>query len=173
MTFRLQISCAMTMLLVSLPMTAAAQDRISLEAGISQNAGSNSQAGSDGHATSNSNADVDNAVNTDIANSATATATSNGVLDNSVDNSADSSAHVTIMAVQDLSSVTTNSGISLNGSANPAGPAVRTGDTIISGSAFSNFAGVLNNGWNSGLAANAQAAINIAAQGNTTIGRGN
>lgn len=178
MTFRLNISRAMTMLLIALPTAAAAQD-VNFQAGISQNAGANSQAGSDGKATSNSDADVDNDaaasnnVTTDIANGASATATSNGVLDNSVDNSIDSSSHVTIMAVQDLSTVTTDSGVSVDGTANQATPAVRTGDMVVNGSAFTNFAGVLNNGWNSGLASNAQAATNIAAQGNTTVGRGN
>lgn len=165
------------MLAAGLPVIAAAQETVSLEAGISQNAGSNSQAGSDGKGTSN--ADVKNSassnstVASDLSNNATATATSNGVLDNSVDNSADSSSHVTIMAVQDLSTVTTASGFSVDGTASGANPAVRTGDNVVNGSAFANFAGLLNNGWNSGLASNAQAATNIAAQGNTTVGRGN
>ncbi|WP_030540029.1 hypothetical protein [Sphingobium sp. DC-2] len=179
MAFRFNVLSAMTMVLTGIPGVAAAQAPISLEAGISQNAGSNSQAGSDAHATGNSNADVinqsssANTVTTDIGNNATATATSNGVLDNSIDNSQDSSSHTIIMAIQDLSTVTTNSGVSVEGSATQSTPAIRTGDNVVSGASFANFAGVLNNGWNSGLASNALAATNIAAQGNTTVGRGN
>ena len=179
MTSRLDVLSATTLLLLGVPGVAMAQAPISLEAGISQNAGSNSQAGSDSHATSDSNAEVQNqatstnSVSTDIANSATATATSNGLLDNSVDNSQDSSSHTSIMAVQDLSTVTTSSGVTLDAPANQATPAVRTGDHVVYGSGFANFAGVLNNGWNSGLSSNALAATNIAAQGVTTVGHGN
>ncbi|WP_340268351.1 hypothetical protein [Sphingobium mellinum] len=179
MASRLTTLSATTLLLVGIPGLAAAQAPISLEAGISQNAGSNSQAGSDGHATSDSKADVQNQatstnnVATDIGNTATATATSNGLLDNSVDNSQDSSSHTSIMAIQDLSTVTTSSGVSVDAPANQATPAIRTGDNVVNGSSFANFAGVLNNGWNSGLSSNALAATNIAAQGNTTVGRGN
>jgi hypothetical protein len=44
-----------------------------------------------------------------------------------------------------------------------------SGDNSVSGSAFAAYAGILNQGWNTGINANAQAATNIAARGTVTF----
>jgi hypothetical protein len=44
-----------------------------------------------------------------------------------------------------------------------------SGDNSVSGSAFAAFSGILNNGWNTGINANAQAATNVAARGTVTF----
>ena len=46
-----------------------------------------------------------------------------------------------------------------------------SGSNSVSGSAFAAFSGILNNGWNTGINANAQAATNIAARGTVTFTR--
>jgi hypothetical protein len=44
-----------------------------------------------------------------------------------------------------------------------------SGDNSVNGSAFAAFSGILNNGWNTGINANAQAATNVAARGTVTF----
>ncbi len=68
-----------------------------------------------------------------------------------------------LMAVQDMSATAapvTSSGRSVSFS---------SGSNSINGSAFAAYAGILNQAWNTGLASNAQAATNIAAQGTVTF----
>lgn len=44
-----------------------------------------------------------------------------------------------------------------------------SGDNTVNGSAFAAFSGILNQGWNTGINANAQAATNVAARGTVTF----
>jgi hypothetical protein len=44
-----------------------------------------------------------------------------------------------------------------------------SGDNSVNGSAFAAFSGILNQGWNTGINANAQAATNVAARGTVTF----
>jgi hypothetical protein len=46
-----------------------------------------------------------------------------------------------------------------------------SGSNSVSGNAFAAYAGILNQGWNTGINANAQAATNIAARGTVTFTR--
>lgn len=127
----------------------------------------------DVHTSTNNNIGSDTKVNSnstttnDVANTAQATATSNGVVDSSTDNSV----QVQIMANQDLASNTT--GITIQGGAEAPGgtQTIQTGSAIIGNGAFANAGGVFNNAWNNGLASNAQAATNIAAQANGGFGK--
>lgn len=74
-----------------------------------------------------------------------------------------------VTANQDLSAV--NSNHSINDVVEMAdGSNYNSGSNSVSGGAFAAFAGVLNQGWTTGVNANAQAATNIAAQGNISFG---
>jgi hypothetical protein len=44
-----------------------------------------------------------------------------------------------------------------------------SGSNTVGGSAFAAYSGILNQGWNTGISSNTQAATNIAAQGQTTF----
>jgi hypothetical protein len=89
---------------------------------------------------------------------ATATATSNGFVDSSTDNSVDNSFAIKPVALQVLEASTTNNQITISGSPNST---VSTGSNQIAPNTFVNYTGILTNGWNTGQAANAQAATNI------------
>lgn len=94
---------------------------------------------------------------------ATATATSDGMVDNSVDNSVASGTNISVLADQELNGYNTYTNITLGTSVNGAG--IATGSNSLNGSSFSNYAGILNNGWNTAPAGNAQAATNISVNG--------
>ena len=94
-----------------------------------------------------------------------ATATSNGVQDSSTHNSADSSTRIKTVSVQELQA--SNSGnyiVPSAGAGSTSSPP--TGSNVVQDNAFSNFSGILANGWNTGSAATAQAGTNIAVNGN-------
>ena len=84
---------------------------------------------------------------------------------NSSNNGNDSSA---VVALQVLTATVSNAA-ALNFTGGFADYA--SGSNSVSGSAFAAFSGILNNGWNTGINANAQAATNIAARGTVTFTR--
>ena len=59
----------------------------------------------------------------------------------------------------------TNNSVTINAGANPTNSPLPTGSNYVGNTAFSNYSGILANGWNTGPAANALAANNIAANG--------
>ena len=126
------------------------------------------QSTSSGTMTSNgSSTGVGNAGSFGIASgTANATATSNGVQDSSTHNTVDSGTTITTVSVQDLRATNSNNQITINAGANSSGSPLPTGSTVAEGSAFSNFSGILANGWNTGPAATAQAGTSIAVNGN-------
>ena len=83
----------------------------------------------------------------------------------------------TITAFQLLNAVNTNQNLDEvvdmdgeDGTPSPVG--YHSGENHINGSAFAAYAGILNQAWNTGINSNAQAASNIAAQGNVNFGDG-
>lgn len=88
---------------------------------------------------------------------------SNNMSDSNNTNNSQRNGNWRLMAMQDLSATAapvTSSGRSVSFS---------SGSNSISGSAFAAYAGILNQAWNTGMASNAQAATNIAAQGTITF----
>lgn len=130
------------------------------------------QSTSNGTMTSNgSSTGVGNAGSFGIASGtsdslSTATAISNGVQDSSTHNTVDSGTTINTVSVQELQATNSNNQITINAGANSSGSPLPTGSTVAQGSAFSNFSGILANGWNTGSAATAQAGTNIAVNGN-------
>jgi len=84
------------------------------------------------------------------------------------DQSGQTSAEIT--ATQVLVAVTTDNPVSWNEDERGSVGGYRSGDMSVNGNSFSAFAGINNQAWNSGIASNAQAATNIAAQGTVSFG---
>lgn len=76
--------------------------------------------------------------------------------------------NIRMVADQSLDASVSNRG-SLN--FNGGGANYSSGFNSISGAAFAAYSGILNQGWNTGINSNAQAATNIAAQGTMTFTR--
>lgn len=115
--------------------------------------------------TDNSDNSVNDSGNTDLAfalGSFNSDSSNNSV--NNSNNGNDSSA---VVATQTL--------LAINANAAPlnfmslALSDYSSGDNSVSGSAFAAYSGILNQGWNTGINANAQAATNIAARGTVTF----
>jgi hypothetical protein len=70
-----------------------------------------------------------------------------------------------VVADQDLSASISNS--AMDKVVDIDDGAYNSGDNSVNNSAFAAFAGILNQSWNTGVNANAQAANNLAVQGNT------
>ncbi|MEP2101304.1 MAG: hypothetical protein ABJP02_01620 [Parasphingorhabdus sp.] len=82
-----------------------------------------------------------------------------------------------VIAVQTLTATNTayefDEMVDLDGEdGTPAPVGYNSGDNYNSGSAFSAFAGIANQSWNTGVYSNAQSATNIAAQGSINFGDG-
>jgi hypothetical protein len=75
-----------------------------------------------------------------------------------------------VIADQTLVAIITNNGESAEVVEDTEG--YESGDNTIRGSAFSAFAGILTQSWNTGVNANVQAATNIAARGDVNFGDG-
>lgn len=89
--------------------------------------------------------------------------------DNSTNDSNNGNDSSSIVAAQTLVANVTNNA--------PVGSALfqvgsdnHSGDNSVAGSAFAAYAGILNNGWNTGINSSAQAATNVAARGSVTFG---
>ena len=115
--------------------------------------------------TDNSDNSVNDSGNTDLAfalGSFNSDSSNNSV--NNSNNGNDSSA---VVATQTL--------LAINANAAPlnfmslALSNYSSGDNSVNGSAFAAYSGILNQGWNTGINANAQAATNIAARGTVTF----
>lgn len=84
---------------------------------------------------------------------------------NNTDNS-QRNGNIHMVADQSLESSVSNAGpMNFNGGYSSYG----SGANSIGGSAFAAYSGILNQGWNTGINANSQAATNIAAQGTTSF----
>ncbi len=109
------------------------------------------------------NLDVDDSGNTDnsINDSGNLTVSDSGN-DSSVDNSDNSS----VVALQVLTATVANAeDMEFDGNNSN----YDSGDNTVNGNAFAAYAGILNQAWNTGISANAQAATNVAARGTVTF----
>lgn len=87
--------------------------------------------------------------------------------DNSVNDSNNDNDNSSVVALQVLTATVSNAAPlnfqSLLGNDNSSG------DNTVRGNAFAAYSGILNQGWNTGINANAQAATNVAARGSVTF----
>jgi hypothetical protein len=96
---------------------------------------------------------------------ATATATSDGTHEANTYNISDSSVSTKTLSVQDLESTSTGNYTVFNAGPDPTNSPLPTGSIGAGGASFSNFAGILNNGWNVGTSSNVIATNNISVNG--------
>lgn len=96
---------------------------------------------------------------------ATATATSDGVHQANTYDILDNSVSMTTMSVQDLQASTVGNQITYNAGSDPQDSPLPTGTNSAAGSSFSNFAGILANGWNVGPASNVMTINNLSVNG--------
>lgn len=108
----------------------------------------------------------------DSISTSVAEATSNGVTDNSVDNSTNSGSQISVVADQELSAASTHNQLDITATEPGAAAQLTTGSNSLDGAAFSNYAGVLNNAWNTAPQSNAQATSNLAINGSMGGGGG-
>jgi len=81
-------------------------------------------------------------------------------------NSSQRNGNIALVADQDLDASITNRGpMNFNGNSSN----YSSGSNNVGGSAYAAYSGILNQGWNTGVNSNAQAATNIAAQGTTSF----
>lgn len=108
----------------------------------------------------------------DSISTSVAEAYSNGVTDNSVDNSSNNGTEISVVADQELSASSTHNQLEMTSTENGEPPALNTGSNSLDGAAFSNYAGVLNNAWNTAPQSNSQATSNLAINGSMGGGHG-
>jgi hypothetical protein len=88
--------------------------------------------------------------------------------DNSVNNSNNGNDSSAVVATQTLLAINANAA-PLNFQSGLALSDYSSGSNSVNGNAFAAYSGILNQGWNTGINANAQAATNIAARGTVTF----
>lgn len=112
--------------------------------------------------------DVDDSGNTDnsINDSGNLDIADSGNTDNSTNDSGNDNDNSAVVALQVLTATISNAEeLEFDGDDSDYG----SGDNRVQGSAFAAYSGILNNGWNTGINSNAQAATNIAARGSVTF----
>lgn len=121
-----------------------------------------------GNDNSDNSIDVADSGNDNSDNSLNVADSGNDSSNNSTNNSNNGNDSSAVVALQVLTATVSNAA-ALNFNGTQAD--YSSGSNSVSGSAFAAFSGILNNGWNTGINANAQAATNIAARGTVTFTR--
>lgn len=116
--------------------------------------------------TDNSDNSVNDSGNTDLAFALGSFNSDSS--DNSVNNSNNGNDSSAVVATQTLLAINANAA-PLNFQSGLALSDYSSGDNSVNGNAFAAYSGILNQGWNTGINANAQAATNIAARGTVTF----
>ena len=121
-----------------------------------------------GNDNSDNSLNVADSGNDNSDNSLNVADSGNDSSNNSTNNSNNGNDSSAVVALQVLTATVSNAA-ALNFNGTQAD--YSSGSNSVSGSAFAAFSGILNNGWNTGINANAQAATNIAARGTVTFTR--